>query len=97
MKVFVVTNQCLMHDSSYYEVIAVCDSLIKAQVVLGTCELDFIQALENSEANGNESVDFHTRSLSVEEDEKELTITDNVTGMFDKYTITEMEVKQYIG
>ena len=52
MKVYVVTNQCLMHDSSYYDVIAVCDSLSKAQIVLGTSELDFIENLERKESRG---------------------------------------------
>lgn len=92
MKVFVVTNQCLMHDSSYYEVIAVCDTLEKARAVLGTCERDFILALENSEAQGIENIDFDTQSLDIIEDSLELTITDKITGMFDKYTITEVDL-----
>ena len=50
MKVFVVTNQTLTHDSSYYEVIAVCSTLEKAQTVLGTCESDFIKELEINES-----------------------------------------------
>ena len=37
MKVFVVTVQTLTHDSSYYDVITVCNTLEKAQTVLGTC------------------------------------------------------------
>ena len=43
MKIFVVTNQCVTHDSSYYEVIAACSTLDEAQAVLGTCEADFIK------------------------------------------------------
>lgn len=93
MKVYVVTNKCLMHDSSYYDVIAVCDSLSKAQIVLGTSELDFIENLEREESRGIKNVDFHTRSLSITENSMELSIKDTVTGMFSIFTITDIEVK----
>ena len=93
MKVYVVTNQCLMHDSSYYDVIAVCDSLSKAQIVLGTSELDFIENLEREESRGIKNVDFHTRSLSITENSMELSIKDTVTGMFSIFTITDIEIK----
>ena len=92
MKVYVVTNQCLTHNSSYYEVIAVCDSLSKAQAILGTNELDFIKNLESNEANGMDDIDFNTRSLSIDESPMELSIMDNVTGMFSIFTITAMEI-----
>lgn len=92
MKVYVVTNQCLMHDSSYYEVIAVCDSLSKAQAVLGTNEMDFLKNLESDEASSIKNPDFDTRSLSIDESPMELSIMDNVTGMFSVFTITAMEI-----
>ena len=92
MKVYVVTNQCLMHDSSYYEVIAVCDSLSKAQAVLGTTKLDFIKNLESDEASGIKNLDFDTRNLSINESPMELSIMDNDTGMFSIFTITAMEI-----
>ena len=92
MKVYVVTNQCLMHDSSYYEVIAVCDSLSKAQAVLGTNKLDFIKNLESDEASGIKNLDFDTRNLSINESPMELSIMDNDTGMFSIFTITAMEI-----
>ena len=88
MKVFVVTNQCITHDSSYYEVIAVCSTLEKAQAVLGTCESDFIKGLESDESLGIENLDFYTNSLSIKEEEMQLTITDECTGMFEKYIIS---------
>ena len=93
MEVYVVTNQCLMHDSSYYDVIAVCDSLSKAQAVLGTSELDFIKNLESEESRGIKNIDFHTRNLSINENPMELSIKDTVTGMFSIFTITDIEVK----
>ena len=92
MKVYVVTNQCLMHDSSYYEVIAVCDSLSKAQAVLGTNKLDFIKNLESDEASGIKNLDFDTRNSSINESPMELSIMDNDTGMFSIFTITAMEI-----
>lgn len=92
MKVYVVTNQCLMHDSSYYEVIAVCDSLSKAQAVLGTNKLDFIKNLESDETSGIKNLDFDTRNLSINESPMELSIMDNDTGMFSIFTITAMEI-----
>ena len=88
MKVFVVTNQCVTHDSSYYDVIAVCSTLEKAQAVLGTCESDFIKGLESDESLGIENLDFYTNSLSIKEEEMQLTITDECTGMFEKYIIS---------
>lgn len=93
MKVYVITNQCLMHNSSYYDVIAVCDSLSKAQIVLGTSELDFIENLERDEARGIKNIDFHTRSLSITENSMELSIKDTATDMFSIFTITDIEVK----
>ena len=92
MKVYVVTNQGLMHDSSYYDVIAVCNSLSKAQAVLGTSEFDFIKNLESEESRGIKNVDFHTRNLSINENPMELSIKDTVTGMFSIFTITDMEI-----
>lgn len=93
MKVFVVTNQTLIHDSSYYDVITVCSTLEKAQAVLGTCESDFIKGLELDESLGIENLDFCTKSLSIKEEEMQLTITDECTGMFDIYTIHEVELR----
>ena len=93
MNVYVITNQWLMHDSSHYDVIAVCDSLSKAQIVRGTSELDFIENLERDEARGIKNIDFHTRSLSITENSMELSIKDTVTGMFSIFTITDIEVK----
>ena len=92
MKVYVVTNQYLTHDSSYYDVIAVCDSLSKAQTVLGTSEVDFIKNLESDELRGIENIDFNVRSLSIEETPMKLSIIDNVTSMFSIFTITEIEI-----
>ena len=92
MKVYVVTNQCLMHESSYYDVIAVCDSLSKAQAVLGTSELDFIKNLESEESRGIKNIDFHTRDLSINENPMELSIKDTATGMFSIFTITDIEI-----
>ena len=63
MKVFVITVQTLIHDSSYYDVIAVCSTLKKAQAVLGTCESDFIKGLESDESLGIENLDFHGDTL----------------------------------
>lgn len=93
MKVFVVTNQALTHDSSYYEVIAVCSTLEKAQTVLGTCESDFIKELEANESLGIENSDFHCANINIEEESMQLTITDEKTGMFDIYTIHEVELR----
>ena len=93
MNVFVVTNQELTHDSSYYEVIAVCSTLEKAQAVLGTCESDFINWLELNEKLGIEDPDFHLADMNIEAGVFELTITDQKTGMFGKYSIDEMELK----
>lgn len=93
MNVFVVTNQSLTHDSSYYEVIAVCSTLEKAQAVLGTCESDFIKWLELNENLGIEDPDFHLADINIEEGVFELTITDQKTGMFCKYIIDEMELE----
>ena len=92
MKVYVVTNQCLMHDSSYYEVIAVCASLSKAQAVLGTNKLDFIKNLESDEASGIKNLDFDTRNLSINESLMELSRMDNDTGMFSIFTIPAMDI-----
>lgn len=93
MNVFVVTNQCVTHNSSYYEVIAVRSTLEKAQTVLGTCEADFIKGLELDESLGIENPDFHLVDINIEEDSMQLIITDEKTGMFDKYIINEMELK----
>ena len=93
MKVFVVTNQTLTHDSSYYEVIAVCSTLEKAQTVLGTCESDFIKELEINESLGIENPDFHTDNLDIKEDDMQLAIIDENTGMFDIYIIHEVELR----
>lgn len=92
MKVFVVTNQCVTHDSSYYEVIAACSTLDEAQTVLGTCEADFIKGLELNEGLGIENSDFHCANINIEEESMQLTITDEKTGMFDKYTIHEVDL-----
>ena len=92
MKVYVVTNQCLMHDSSYYDVIAVCDSLSKAQSVLGTSELDFIKNLESEESRDIKNIDFNVRNLSIEETPMKLSIKDTATGMFSIFTITDIEI-----
>ena len=81
-----------MHDSSYYEVVAVCDSLIKAQAFIGTNEIDFLKNLESDEASGIKNPDFDTRSLSINESPMELSIMDNDTGMFSIFTITAMEI-----
>ena len=92
MNVFVVTNQCVTHNSSYYEVIAVRSTLEKAQTVLGTCEADFIKGLELNESLGIENSDFHCANINIEEESMQLTITDEKTGMFDKYTIHEVDL-----
>lgn len=92
MKVYVVTNQCLTHNSSYYEVVAVYDSLIKAQAFIGTNEIDFLKNLESDEASGIDNPDFNTRNLSINETSMELSIMDNATGMFSVFTITAMEI-----
>ena len=88
MEVFVVTVQTLTHDSSYYDVITVCSTLKKAQAVLGTCESDFIKGLELDESLGIENPDFHLVDINIEEDSMQLTITDECTGMFEKYIIS---------
>ena len=88
MKIFVVTNQCVTHDSSYYEVIAACSTLDEAQAVLGTCEADFIKGLELNESLGIENLDFHCANINIEEESMQLTITDECTGMFEKYIIS---------
>lgn len=93
MKVFVVTNQCITHNSSYYEVIAVCSTLKQAQAVLGTCEADFVKGLELDESVGIENPDFHLANINIDEEERQLTITDEKTGMFDKYVINEMKLE----
>ena len=93
MNVFVVTNQELTHDSSYYEVITVCSTLEKAQAVLGTCKSYFIKWLELKENLGTEDPDFHPADINIEEGVLELTITDQKTGMFCKYIIYEMELE----
>lgn len=92
MKVFVVTNQSLVHNYSFYEVIAVCSTLEKAQAVLGTCESDFIKELELTESLRIENPDFHSANINIEEESMQLTITDEKTGMFDKYTIHEVDL-----
>ena len=88
MQVFVVTVQTFTHDSSYYDVITVCSTLDTAQAVLGTCESDFIKGLELDESLGIKNLDFHTNSLNIKEEEMQLTITDECTGMFEKYIIS---------
>ena len=92
MKVFVVTNQSLVHNYSFYEVVAVCSTLEKAQTVLGTCESDFIKELELNESLRIENPDFHSANINIEEESMQLTITDEKTGMFDKYTIHEVDL-----
>lgn len=92
MKVFVVTMQALYHNSSYFEVIAVRESLQGAKAVLETSDIDFVRNLEFQESQGIDNIDFNSASLVFEFEDMQMTIKDKDTGMFEKYTITEMEV-----
>lgn len=86
MKVYVITNYALHHDSTYYDVIAVTKSKEDAYAVLATEKHDFLEIIEN----GGMQPDFNDfTNLNIIEEECVLKIEDNITNMFEEWTITE--------
>lgn len=88
MKVFVITNQTLTTNSSYYGVVAVVKTLDNAHAVLSTEEKDFLNDVEQDII-----IDFNFSNLNIKEENLKLRIEDKVTGMFIEWNIEECEIK----
>lgn len=89
MKVFVITNQALYYDSSYFDVVAVTKTLESARAVVGTCKKDFLEGVDNRYYNPT-FTEFS--NLDIEEQDLQLCITDKSTGFYEKFVIEELEL-----
>lgn len=80
MKVYVVINEALYADSSYYDVVEVCDSRDKAQVVAETFVKD---AIDNKVLGDNVTRTYMANGIRLE----------NEKGYYEEVWISERDVK----
>ena len=86
MKVYVVVNQALHHDSSYYKVIDVCRSWEEAVVSVGCEEYDFWRGIER----GDFGDDF--KDIDIDEDLNCFAGIVSKSGYYETWNIEEFEI-----
>ena len=86
MKVFVITNQSLYPDSSYYDAVGVASTYEGAKAMVDNFAKNFRDAVER-----NEYSESFTDIVTFEDD-NEVRIEDECTGYFEQWNITEHEV-----
>lgn len=90
MVVFVVINQALYADSSYYDVIEVCDTMSKAETIVKTSADD---VLENGLLGENPKVYYDNDIPEDWNNTWGCLILDEETGYFEHFRIEMKEVK----
>lgn len=63
MKIYIVTNEGERHDSSYYDIVDVFDSLEKVTTCVRTCADDFISACDDGAPEGFDEYTIKTPYL----------------------------------
>lgn len=87
MKVFIVINETLRHDSSYHYV-EIFSTLEKATAFLGTELFDFLAAIDRGDF-GN---DFVEGNLNISGGQYEVKVIDKTSGFYESWTIEERVV-----
>lgn len=88
MKVFVITNQSLYPDSSYYDAVGVASTYEGAKAMVDNFAKNFCDAVERHEYGEA----FTFADIETFEDDNEVRIEDEGTGYFEQWNITEHEV-----
>ena len=86
MKVYIVINKALYPYSSYYDIIAICQSLESAKSVVETSIQDLVKSIDRGD-----NAHFEIGKYRVEYEDMCVILSDEM-GYYDRYQIEEHEL-----